>query len=120
MGIDDDGGGASIGGGELAAGVETSIRSGGSPRLLPAAVSLSLGFRSLLPCMEMSLAEASEAPLASAESAEPFQLGSSQATPVKLFNWKPLRCHLRHGVPVLSRALRLALMKPVLALGPSL
>jgi len=40
--------------------------------------------------------------------------------PVKLFNWKPLRSHLRHGLPVRSKARRPALIAPVLAFGPSL
>lgn len=48
------------------------------------------------------------------------QVGSSQTTPVKLFNWNGLRSHRRHGVPLRSRARRPALMAPWLALGPSL
>lgn len=67
----------------------------------------------------MSFVEESE-PLMRAEFAEPFQLGSSQETPVKLLTEKPFLCHFRHGVPVLSSALRLALIKPVFAFGPSL
>jgi len=42
-----------------------------------------------------------------------------QETPVKLRSWKPVRCHLRHGFPVRSRARRCALMAPWLAFGPS-
>lgn len=48
------------------------------------------------------------------------QVGTSHMMPVKLFNWKDLRCHLRHGAPVRSRARRPALMAPWLAFGPSL
>lgn len=48
------------------------------------------------------------------------QVGSSQTTPVKLFNWNGLRSHRRHGVPLRSRARSPALMAPWLALGPSL
>lgn len=48
------------------------------------------------------------------------QLGTSQATPVKLRIWKPFRSHFRHGLPLRSRARKPALIAPVLALGPSL
>lgn len=64
--------------------------------------------------------ESSEVPLARADFSAPFQLGTSHATPVKLLRCKPLRAHRRHGVPVRSSALRLALINPVLALGPNL
>ena len=73
-----------MGGGELADGVSNSILSGLSPMLLPAAVSVSLGFWSLLSCIETSLAEPSETPLLKDDLSWPFQLGTSQATPVKL------------------------------------
>lgn len=43
-----------------------------------------------------------------------------QLTPVMLWSEKPLRSHLRQGLPLLSSARRPALMAPVLALGPSL
>lgn len=48
------------------------------------------------------------------------QVGISQETPVKLFNAKPCFCHRLHGFPVLSNALRPALMAPWFAFGPSL
>lgn len=70
------------GGGELAA--DTSIWSGRSPILLPAAVSLSEGLWSLLSPMEMSLADSS-LPLLR-DFSEPFHDESSQVWPVKLFN----------------------------------
>lgn len=70
--------------------------------------------------MEMSLFDESEVLSANSEFCEPFQLGSSHAWPVKLLRVKPFFSHLRHGVPDLSRARRFALMKPVLAFGPSL
>lgn len=76
-------GGNSTGGGELAAGVETSILSLLSPILLPA---LSLGFWSLLSCIDTSLLELSDVPSASADVADPFQPDSSQVWPVKLRN----------------------------------
>lgn len=110
-----------MGGGELAAGVETSILSGWSPEWLPAAASLfSLGLWSLLLCIDISLLLLSDVPLASAEVSDPLQLDTSQTWPVKLLSCRPFRAHFRQGVPVRSRALRLALMNPVLALGPSL
>jgi len=59
-------------------------------------------------------------PLASADDSDPLQLDTSHTWPVKLLSWSPFRAHRRQGVPVRSRALRLALMNPVLALGPSL
>lgn len=46
--------------------------------------------------------------------------GISQTSPVKDLSLKPLRCHLRQGLPDRSRARRPALMAPRLALGPSL
>ena len=61
--------------------------------------------------------------LTSSEKTDDFlgarQLGTSQATPVKLRIWKPFFSHLRQGLPVRSRARRPALMAPMLALGPS-
>lgn len=48
------------------------------------------------------------------------QRGISQLTPVKLFSLKLPFCHLRHGLPVRSRARRPALIAPWFALGPSL
>ena len=108
-----------IRGGEPAAGVVISIFSACSPVWLPAAVSLSLGFLSLLPCIEMSF-DPSELPLVMPDLLEPFQLGNSHAWPVKLLRLKPFFSQRRHGAPDLSRALRLAFMKPVLAFGPSL
>lgn len=49
-----------------------------------------------------------------------LQVGIPQTTPVKLFSWNGLRSHLRHGLPVRSRARRPALIAPWLAFGPSL
>ena len=46
--------------------------------------------------------------------------GTSQMTPVKLFNLNPPLAHLRQGLPDRSSARRPALMAPWLALGPSL
>ena len=40
------------------------------------------------------------------------QVGASQATPVKLLIWKPLRCHFRHGLPLRSSARSFSLMAP--------
>jgi len=40
--------------------------------------------------------------------------------PVKDLSWKPLRSHLRQGLPERSRARRPAFMAPVFAFGPSL
>lgn len=40
------------------------------------------------------------------------QLGTSHTTPVKLFNEKVLRCHLRQGLPVRSRARSPAFIAP--------
>jgi hypothetical protein len=48
------------------------------------------------------------------------QAGTSHATPVKLRILKPCFSHLRHGLPVRSRARRPALIAPMFALGPSL
>lgn len=45
---------------------------------------------------------------------------TDHATPDMLLSWRPLRSHLRHGLPDLSSARRPALIAPVLALGPSL
>lgn len=45
---------------------------------------------------------------------------TAHETPVKLLSEKPFRSHLRHGLPVLSRARKPALIAPVLAFGPSL
>lgn len=70
--------------------------------------------------MEMSLLDESDVLSARAELCEPFQLGNSKAWPVKLLTVKPRFAHFRHGVPDRSSARRLALIKPVLALGPSL
>lgn len=70
--------------------------------------------------METSFVDESEALSANADLSEPFQLGNSQAWPVKLFNVNPFFSHRRQGVPDLSSARRLALIKPVFALGPSL
>jgi len=108
-----------IGGGELAAGVDISILSMFSPALLPCAVSLSLGFCSLLSCIGTSCAEPL-APFSIDKLLVPFHEGSSHVWPVKLFSWKPLFCHRRQGAPDRSSALKLALIKPVFALGPSL
>jgi len=41
-----------------------------------------------------------------------FHRGISQTTPVKLLSLKLPFCHLRHGLPVRSRARRPALMAP--------
>lgn len=45
---------------------------------------------------------------------------AAHAYPVKLLTLKPVFCHFRVGLPVLSRARRHALMAPWLAFGPSL
>jgi hypothetical protein len=47
-----------------------------------------------------------------------FQRGMPQRVPVKDLIWRGLRSHLRHGLPVRSKARKFALMLPVLALGP--
>lgn len=45
---------------------------------------------------------------------------AAHAYPVKLLTLKPVFCHFRVGLPVLSRARRQALMAPWFAFGPSL
>jgi hypothetical protein len=47
------------------------------------------------------------------------QVGTSQMTPVKLRTWNVFFPHLRHGLPDRSSARRLALIVPMLALGPN-
>lgn len=75
-----------MGGGELAAGVETIIGSGWSPTLLSIAVSLSVGFMSLLLCCEISFTSLESSPFSNIGVSPPFQEGISHMTPVKLFN----------------------------------
>lgn len=103
---------AGIGGGELAAGVDSAIGSAASPALLSTAVSLSFGLSSLLLCMEMSFVSLESSPLRSVSFSEPFHDGKSQETLVKLLTENGFRAHLRQGFPDLSRALRPAFMAP--------
>jgi len=85
------------------------------PLLLSLATALlSTGFSSLLPVV--SLFTSPVEPVCSAGGA--FQYPSPHETPVKDLMGMGLRCHLRQGLPLRSRARRLALMLPVLALGP--
>lgn len=76
---------------------------------------LSLGLRSLEPVVSL---------LTSPAKPESrwwvFHDGILQSVPVKDLSWTPLRSQRRQGLPVRSRARRLALMLPVFAFGPSL
>ena len=107
------------GAGELAAGVDRTMGSAGSPLLLSATVLLSLTLPLLLLCCEASLPSLLSSPFCSWDFGV-RQEGSSQTTPVKLFNWNDFRSHLRQGLPERSRARKPALIAPWFAFGPSL
>lgn len=91
-------------------GVESPL----TPLLSLMALLSSLIFVSLEPVVSLLTSSAKMALLVGAR-----QVGTSHTTPVKLRIWKPFFAHLRQGFPDRSRARRLALMVPILALGPS-
>ena len=111
---------AITGAGELPAWVGKGVTSP-SPELLfslPTALTLLLALLSLSPVGVVPALPADVLSIFLAFGVR--QVGTCQTTPVKLFSWKGLRSHLRHGFPVRSRARKPALMAPRLAFGPSL
>jgi len=111
-------------GGRLGAGDDTRLPvlpiSMSTPALLLFSLfSLSIWLFSLFSLLLSPEADSSEIPSALVFGGA-FQRGNSQTTPVKLFNLKLPFCHLRHGFPERSSALRPALIAPWLAFGPSL
>ncbi len=110
-------------GGRLGAGDETRLllvmSTSAAPLLLFSLFSLSIWLLSLFSLLLSPEEDPAESPSIFCFGGAVHR-GISQTTPVKLFSVKLPFDHLRHGLPVRSRARRPALIAPWLALGPSL
>ena len=114
-----DEGGRVDGAGELALLLALLPSSTSAPALLFSLFSLAIWLLSLFSLLLSPDAESPDVPSALTFGGA-VQRGISQTTPVKLLSVKLPFCHLRQGLPDLSRARRPALIAPWLALGPSL